>query len=89
MFGQPGRYELCAVFAGKIAEAIAGAIKNLEPASIGWAAVDDWEHTFNRRWIRRPDKLITDPYGQASAKAHMHPGHQSPDAIGPDQWTRA
>ncbi len=68
---------------GKIAEAIVGAIKNLEPASIGWAAVDDWEHTFNRRWIRRPDKLITDPYGQASAKAHMHPGHQSPDAIGP------
>ena len=68
---------------GKIAEAIAAAVQNLEPASVGWSAIDDWEHTFNRRWIRRPDKLIVDPYGQASAKAHMHPGFQSPDAIGP------
>ncbi|HSH94127.1 MAG TPA: PVC-type heme-binding CxxCH protein, partial [Roseimicrobium sp.] len=68
---------------GKIAEAIEGAISRLEPAKIGWSSVDDWDHTFNRRWIRRFDKLITDPYGNASARAHMHPGHQSPDVIGP------
>jgi hypothetical protein len=68
---------------GKLAEAIAAAVNSLEPARIGWASVDDWDHTFNRRWIRRPDKKITDPFGQPTGRAHMHPGHQSPDAIGP------
>ena len=73
-----------AVFLGpRIAEAIIGAAKNLQPARIGWGVVDDWEHTFNRRWIRRPDKLLTDPFGDRNVRAHMHPGHESPDAVGP------
>jgi hypothetical protein len=67
----------------KIAEAIAGAHRNLEPARVGWGTTDDWEHTFNRRWIRRPDRILNDPFGNPTARAHMHPGHQSPDAIGP------
>ena len=53
------------------------------PARVGWAQRDDWEHTFNRRWVRRPDRLLTDPFGQSNVRAHMHPGHESPDAIGP------
>jgi hypothetical protein len=67
----------------KLAEAIAGAAKNLAPSRIGWAVVDDWDHTFNRRWIRRPDRMLTDPFGQQTVRAHMHPGHESPDAVGP------
>jgi len=67
----------------RIAEAIAGANTKLAPARIGWGSVADWNHTFNRRWIRRPDKFITDPFGQATGRAHMHPGHESPDAVGP------
>ncbi|HAB17599.1 MAG TPA: hypothetical protein DCE44_14240, partial [Verrucomicrobiales bacterium] len=67
----------------RIAEAIVGAVTNLVPARIGWGVVDDWEHTFNRRWIRRPDKRITDPFGELTVRAHMHPGHESPDAVGP------
>ncbi|MEO6184051.1 MAG: hypothetical protein ABIP71_13280, partial [Verrucomicrobiota bacterium] len=67
----------------RIAEAIIGAAKNLQPARIGWGVVDDWEHTFNRRWVRRPDKLLTDPFGVPNVRAHMHPGHESPDAVGP------
>jgi hypothetical protein len=67
----------------KLAEAIAGAAKNLAPARVGWAVVDDWEDTFNRRWIRRPDRMLTDPFGQPTVRAHMHPGHESLDAIGP------
>jgi len=67
----------------KIAEAIAGAAQNLTPARIGWAVVDDWDHTFNRRWIRRPDRMLTDPFGERNIRAHMHPGHESPDAVGP------
>src|SRR6185503_13962637 len=75
-----------AVFlAARIAESIVGAAKNLAPARIGWGVVDDWEHTFNRRWIRRPDKMLTDPFGDRNVRAHMHPGHESPDAVGPSE----
>ena len=41
------------------------------------------EHTFCRRWIRRPDKMIDDPFGQRTVRANMHPGYQNPDAIAP------
>ena len=68
---------------GRITAALVGAVGRLAPARIGWSQVDDWEHTFNRRWIRRPDKMLTDPFGQRNVRAHMHPGHESPDAIGP------
>jgi hypothetical protein len=66
----------------KIAEAIIQAHGRMVPAKIGWTVVDDWKHTFNRRWIRRPDKMLTDPFGQQNVRAHMHPGHESPDAVG-------
>jgi hypothetical protein len=66
-----------------IADAITKAASNLEPARAGWAKVDDHEHTFCRRWIRRPDKLIEDPFGQKNVRANMHPGYQNPDAIAP------
>lgn len=68
---------------GRITAAIVGAVERLAPARLGWAQADDWEHTFNRRWIRRPDRLLNDPFGQRNVRANMHPGHQSPDAIGP------
>jgi putative membrane-bound dehydrogenase-like protein len=67
----------------RIAEAIVRAVKKLQPARIGWGVTEDWEHTFNRRWIRRPDRMLTDPFGDRNIRAHMHPGHNSPDAIGP------
>jgi hypothetical protein len=68
---------------GRIAEGIVRAVKNLAPARIGWAVAQDWEHTHNRRWIRRPDRLLTDPFGTPNVRANMHPGHESPDVIGP------
>jgi len=68
---------------GRITAAMVGAVGRLAPARIGWAQVDDWEHTFNRRWIRRPDRMLTDPFGQRNVRANMHPGHESPDAVGP------
>ena len=68
---------------GRITAAIVGAVGRLEPARIGWAQEDDSEHTFNRHWIRRPDRLLADPFGALNVRANMHPGHQSPDAIGP------
>jgi len=68
---------------GRITQAIVGAIERLAPARVGWAQMDDWGHTFNRRWIRRPDKVFADPFGQNNVRAHMHPGHESPEAVGP------
>ena len=68
---------------GRIAEGIAQAAQNLAPARIGWTVVDDFEHTHNRRWIFRSDKIGTDPFGDRTVRANMHPGHQNPDAIGP------
>ncbi len=68
---------------GKIAESIIAAAKNLQPARIGWASVDDWAHTHNRRWIRRADSVGTDPFGSATMRANMHPGYLSAAVIGP------
>ena len=67
----------------KIAESIVAAHAKREPARIGWNSINDWEHTHNRRWIRKPEKKIVDPFGNATGLAHMHPGYQSPDVVGP------
>ncbi len=74
-------------YAARLPAAIAGAIAaandRLEPAAIGVAAVDDWGHTHNRRWIRRPETRVVDPFGNPTGLAHMHPGHLSKEVIGP------
>ncbi|MDB6174322.1 MAG: hypothetical protein JWL59_3633 [Chthoniobacteraceae bacterium] len=75
--------EYAAALPPKIAAAIIKAAGKLAPARVGWAGVDDWEHTFNRRWIRRPDKMLSDPFGVKNVRANMHPGYKSPDAVGP------
>lgn len=68
---------------GQIAKSIAQAAERLVPARIGWTVVQDHEHNHCRRWIFRPDRIQTDPFGQRTVRAHMHPGHQSPNHIGP------
>jgi putative membrane-bound dehydrogenase-like protein len=72
-----------ATLPSRMAHAIIAAETRLEPASVGWSKVNDWKHTHNRRWIRRPDKIFADPFGDKTVRAHMHPGHQNPDVIGP------
>ena len=68
---------------GKLAESMIEALGNLQPARIGWASIDDWEHTHNRRWIFRLDRIPTDPFGDQTMHANMHPGHRSGNVIGP------
>ncbi len=75
--------EYIATLPDKIAKGIVAADANRVPARIGWGAIQDWEDTHNRRWIRKPEKKIVDPFGQATGLAHMHPGYLSPDVIGP------
>ncbi len=67
----------------RIAEGLQRAVDNLGPARVGWAVVPAPEHTHTRVWIRRPDKMLTDPFGEVTVRANMHPGYQNPDAIGP------
>lgn len=67
----------------RLVEAMAAAVKRLAPAKIGWASSMQWNHTHNRRWIVRPDRMKSDPFGVLSVRANMHPGHLNPDFAGP------
>lgn len=67
----------------RIVEGLQRAVDNLAPARVGWAVAQAPEHTHTRVWIRRPDKMLTDPFGEVSVRAMMHPGYQNPDAIAP------
>ncbi|QDU98414.1 LamG-like jellyroll fold domain-containing protein [Lignipirellula cremea] len=68
---------------GQIAKSIVLAAQNLAPARVGWTVATDAVHNHCRRWIYRPDRMATDPFGQPNVRAHMHPGHQSANHIGP------
>ncbi|MCL4190712.1 MAG: hypothetical protein KJZ87_03115 [Thermoguttaceae bacterium] len=68
---------------GRLVRAIEAAMQNLDRAQVGWTVVDAPDHTHCRRWILRPDKVRTDPFGEPSVRAHMHPGYQNPDFVGP------
>ncbi|QDT94476.1 neutral/alkaline non-lysosomal ceramidase N-terminal domain-containing protein [Gimesia algae] len=67
----------------RLAEGIAKAYANLEPARVGYTSVGAPEHTHCRRWLRQPDKLGEDPFGDKTVRAMMHPGHQNPDYVCP------
>lgn len=66
----------------KLAEAIAAAEARLEPAELGWGEIDAAEHTALRRWIRRPDRLGVDPFGNPTMRANMHSGRNWEDVVG-------
>ena len=66
----------------KLAEVIAAAEANLEPARVGWAVADAHEYTALRRWIRRPDRIATDPFGNPTVRANMHAGRNWDDVTG-------
>ncbi|MCF6312765.1 MAG: hypothetical protein L3J39_09970 [Verrucomicrobiales bacterium] len=66
----------------RLAKAIIAAEKNLEPARFGWTVAQAPEYTALRRWIRRPDRLKVDPFGNYTVRANMHPGYLSKDATG-------
>ena len=81
--GTDNNPEYAAFVEGRVVEAIEGAVKNLAPANVGWTVVDAPEYTHSRRWILRPDKMRKDPFGELTVRAHMHPGYQNPDFVGP------
>ncbi len=69
---------------GQIVRSIVQANEKLTPAKVGWKVVTDDLHNHCRRWIFRSDRMtMADPFGQLNVRAHMHPGYQSPNHIGP------
>lgn len=66
-----------------VVEGLRRAVDRLAPARVGWTVALAPSHTHNRVWIRRPDRMIADPFGLLTVRANMHPGYESPDAIGP------
>lgn len=66
----------------KLAEALAAAEVNLEPARVGWAVANAEQFTALRRWIRRPDRIAEDPFGNPTVRANMHAGRNWDDVTG-------
>jgi len=73
----------CQFLPSRVAKSIELAAENLVPARIGWGVISAPQYNHCRRWIFRPDRMATDPFGQRTVRAHMHPGYQSPNHIGP------
>lgn len=67
----------------RIADAIVAAVKDLRPAKVGWGSRNAPEFTALRRWVRRPDRLALDPFGNPTVRATMHAARNPDDAIGP------
>jgi len=66
----------------KLVEAITAAQAAQVPARIGFAKANAADFTALRQWIRRPDKLAEDPFGNMSVRANMHAGRNWDDAVG-------
>lgn len=66
----------------RLVSAIAAAHANLEPAQVGWAQASAPNHTALRRWILRPDRMLTDPFGNKTVRANMHAGRIIDDVTG-------
>ncbi len=62
-----------------ILEAIERAAKNVEPARVGFARADAADFTALRQWIRRPDRIVEDPFGNKTVRANMHAGRNWDD----------
>lgn len=66
----------------KLVEAVAAAQAALEPARIGFARGNAADFTALRRWIRRPDRIAEDPFGNKTVRANMHAGANWDDVTG-------
>lgn len=66
----------------KLVEIIVAAQKKLQPAKIGFAKGNAAEFTALRQWIRRPDRLAEDPFGNMTVRSNMHAGRNWDDVTG-------
>ncbi len=74
--------EYAEYLAGRIAQGIATAQKNLAPARIGWAKDKDPDNVFCRRYLMKPGTARTCRFtGHENDQAQMNPGYQNPNSI--------
>ncbi len=66
----------------RLAEAIVSAKAAWQPARIGFAKADAADFTALRRWIKRPDRISEDPFGNPTVRATMHAGRIWDDVTG-------
>ena len=66
----------------KLAQSFVEAEKHLEPANVGWGSIHAPKFTALRRWIRRPDRLDLDPFGNPTVRANMHSARNLDDVTG-------
>ncbi len=67
---------------GKVVKAVVDAKAGLVPAKAGWNLAAAPEFTALRRWIRRPDRIGKDPFGESTVRATMHAGRNWDDVTG-------
>lgn len=68
--------------ARRIADGIRRAVNHLEPARIGWGAVDVPTQVFNRRWHLKPGTPMPNPFG-GEDRVRMNPGRAHPSLLEP------
>ncbi len=67
----------------RIVESIVTAEANLQPARVGWGSGEASEFTALRRWVRRPDRIENDPFGNPTVRANMHSARDPSAVTGP------
>jgi len=65
-----------------LVEVIERALSKLQPAKIGFARTSAPEYTALRQWIRRPDRIAEDPFGNPTVRANMHAAANPDDVTG-------
>lgn len=66
----------------KLVEVLVAAEANLIPAEVGWGSANAAEFMATRRWIRRPDRMVEDPFGNRTVRANMHAARDWDDVVG-------
>ncbi len=67
----------------RIVESIVAAEENLQPARVGWGSGNAEQFTALRRWVRRPDRIAEDPFGNPTVRANMHAARDPNVVTGP------
>ncbi len=66
----------------KLVESIGAALSKLRPAEAGFGKANAAKFTALRRWIRRPDRIAKDPFGNPTVRANMHAARNPDDVTG-------
>ncbi len=66
----------------RLADTIVAANAALQPARVGFGKAKAPDYTALRRWIRRPDRIANDPFGNPTVRANMHAAGNLDDVTG-------